>query len=134
MNIAYLTTDEVNQYLALQLAAECGAALENVWPRDVPPDGRFDAVLYDLDCLPPSERAQLLSVVLAGPAASPVALHSYNLGEHQIETLQANGVGVHRSLSAEALQSLALAAAAAAPLRGLPDTSETEQLLAAGLS
>jgi hypothetical protein len=105
--IGYLTTDEVNQHLALQLAAECGTALEVVWPRDAPPDSRFGAVLYDLECLPPAERAQLLAGLLAGPAPRPGAVHSYNLAEPQIETLRANGVGVYRSLAPEVLQSLA---------------------------
>jgi hypothetical protein len=121
----------VNEHLALQLAAACGATLEIVWPRDVPPDGRFDAVLYDLDCLPPAEREPLLSGLLAGPAAWPVALHSYNLEEHQIETLQANGVVVHRSLASELLQSLALAAAPVALPSGLRETSAPRQRLAA---
>jgi hypothetical protein len=54
--MGYRAIDEVNQHLALQLAAECGVALAVVWPRDVLPDSRFGAVLYDLDCLPFTER------------------------------------------------------------------------------
>ncbi|HYT89135.1 MAG TPA: hypothetical protein VEL76_10540 [Gemmataceae bacterium] len=134
MKIGYLTIDEVNQRLAVELAGACGAVLEIVWPRDEPPDGRFDAVLYDLDCRPPSEREQLLGVLLAGPVTCPVALHSYNLEEHQIETLQANGIAVHRTLASEAFQSLALAVAPATPPSELQETSAAQQRLAAQLS
>jgi hypothetical protein len=105
--IAYLTTDEVNQHLAQQFATEYGAGLEVVWPRDALPDSRFDAVLYDLDCLPPAEREQLLAGLLAGPAPRPGAVHSYNLTEPQIETLRANGVRIYRSLAREVFQALA---------------------------
>ena len=71
MRIAYLTTDEVNQELALRLAAGQEAQLEVIWPRDEPPDGRFDAVIYDLDCLPPPLRQQLLTDLAGGRAPPP---------------------------------------------------------------
>jgi hypothetical protein len=53
MLIGYRTIDEVNEDTARQLAQACGVRLYPLWPREAPPDGGFDAVLYDRDCLPP---------------------------------------------------------------------------------
>ena len=52
MRIAYVSTDEVDQALAARIAAECGAVVCNLLPHDPPPDGLFDAVLYNLDDVP----------------------------------------------------------------------------------
>jgi len=49
MKIAYLSTDEVNQNLAENLAARCGASQDCLSPHDPPPNGQYDAVVYDLD-------------------------------------------------------------------------------------
>jgi hypothetical protein len=106
MRIAYLTTDEVNEQLAVDLADEYGASLHVLSPRDPAPDGEFDGVLYDLDHLPPSQRQKLLSALLAGSPLDRVAVHSYSLEECQIDTLRAHGVDVHRRLEGAVFQSL----------------------------
>jgi hypothetical protein len=96
MRIAYLTTDEVNLHLAEGMAAACGLTLYPLWPRESPPDGGFDAVLYDWDCLPQPERQKLLAELLAGPRPRAVALHGYNLEDGQAEALRRHSVAVYR--------------------------------------
>jgi hypothetical protein len=120
MQIAYLTLDEVNWHLAAQFALACGAELEQVLPKDPEPDGRFDAVLYDWDSLPPRQREQFLSRLLAGPLLCPVAVHSYNLDEDRVATLRRHGVAVHARLETEVFQCLHSAREEAA--RGHPST------------
>jgi hypothetical protein len=110
MLIAYLTTDEVNQDLAMRMAEECGTTLALLSLRDGPPDGRFAAVLYDLDFLPPLQRQEVLGELLAGPSSHPVAVHSYNLEEDQVKALAENQVLVHRHLEPEVFQILCQAA------------------------
>src|SRR5262249_3031281 len=109
MRIAYLTTDEVNQQLASRLAAGQQAQLEVIWPRDEPPDGRFDAVIYDLDCLPPPLRRQLLTDLAGGGAPWPAAVHSYALDGEQIKALLGRGVIVRRRLRATLFRRLSAA-------------------------
>jgi hypothetical protein len=100
MRIAYLTTDVVNQELALRLAASQDDQLEVIWPRDEQPNGCFDAVIYDLDCLPPPLRQQLLTDLTSGGAPWPAAVHSYALKDKQIRALLRRGVIVRRRLRA----------------------------------
>jgi hypothetical protein len=109
MRIAYLTTDEVNQELALRWAAGQEAQLEVIWPRDEPPDGCFDAVIYDLDCLPPPLRQQLLTDLAGGGAPWPAAVHSYALEGEQIKALLGRGVIVRRRLRATLFRRLSAA-------------------------
>jgi hypothetical protein len=52
MRTAYLTSDEVNQDLALQIAAGCATKLCVMWPKEQGLDEDFDAVIYDLDWHP----------------------------------------------------------------------------------
>src|SRR5947209_7133634 len=47
MRFAYLTTDEVNEALARDLALACGATLEPLGPRDGLPGPGYDVVLLD---------------------------------------------------------------------------------------
>jgi hypothetical protein len=101
MRIAYLTTDEVNQDLATQMAAECGVTLVPVTPQAPSPDGQFDAVVYDLDYLPPDQRQQILTDLSSHPVGRRVAVHSYRLADEQTETLCDNGVLVYRRLEPE---------------------------------
>src|SRR5262245_40461602 len=98
MLIAYLTTDEVNQELALEMAQQCGITLCPVWPRDSQPDGQFDGVLYDWDYLPVQHQQQLLAELLSGLAPQPAALHSFNLPEDLAKALRERHVAVHRRL------------------------------------
>ncbi len=98
MRVAYLTTDEVNQEVAKHYAKKVQTNLALVSLQDAPLNGEVDGVIYDLDYLPPARREAILTQLLAGPSALPVAVHSYNLGPEEIKALRRNGVGVFRRL------------------------------------
>jgi hypothetical protein len=104
--LAYLSTDEVNQALALQLAAQLGVGLELLSLEDGPPDAAVVGMLYDLDYLPPDRKQEVLSELLAGALPCAVAVHSYNLDEDQVEQLVQNGVTVSTRLEAKILEAL----------------------------
>ena len=98
MRIAYFTTDEVNQDLAVRMAECCGATVYLLSPQDTPPDGCFDAVLYDWDYWPVASRREVLQQLLAAPAPGLVAIHGYHLDEEHAAALQRNGVVMFRRL------------------------------------
>jgi hypothetical protein len=98
MRIAYLTLDEVNETLATLMAEECGATLFCLMPRDPKPDGEFDAVLYDLDSLPPCHKKELLSELLSSPPLHPVGVHSFQLQEDEQAALRRGGLLVCRHI------------------------------------
>lgn len=106
MRIAYLTTDDVNQNLALHLAAGCRVNLITVWPRDPAPDGQFDALLYDLDYLPLPQRQEILAELAGKRPSCPVAVHSYSLADDLVAALRRNQVTVFRRLDPEVFQFL----------------------------
>jgi hypothetical protein len=113
VRIAYLTIDEVNESLAVPMAAACGLDLDPRSPRDWPGPGAFDAVVYDLDYLASPLRQEVLRSLLAGPVRVPAAVHSYHLEEEEAEALRRNGVVVDRRLDVSLFEALAAAAAAA---------------------
>jgi hypothetical protein len=78
--IAYVTTDELNEADAAPLAGKCRAEIHAVLLRDPPPNGEFDAILYDLDYLPVERRQVVLAELLAGPPHSLVGVHSLQPG------------------------------------------------------
>jgi hypothetical protein len=94
MHVAYLTTDEVNRDLALRLAEACGVTLHPLTPRDLPPDAPVDAVLYDLDFLPATQRQETLSALAAGALRLPAGVHSYSLDEGVVAALREQAVAV----------------------------------------
>jgi hypothetical protein len=104
--IAYLTTDELNEAEAAQLADECRVEIHPLLLRDPPPNGEFDAVLYDLDYLPVERRQVVLAELLAGPPHSRVGVHSFNLDEEQEEALRRNHVVVARRLDEALIRQL----------------------------
>jgi hypothetical protein len=110
MRVAYLTTDAVNQDWAVHRAAEDGVTVHPLALDDPPPDGQFDAVVYDWDYLPPQRRAQFLLGLLAGPLSCPAAVHSYNLEEDHIKALRRHGVAVSSWLESDLFQKLRQAA------------------------
>jgi hypothetical protein len=110
MRIAYLTTDEVNRSWVQRMAAACGLELSPLEPRDAVPEGGFDAVLYDLDHLPPSCRHRVVSGLLRGAAPGPTAVHGYALQESQAADLRRHDVAVYRDLQPELFWLLRLAA------------------------
>jgi hypothetical protein len=131
MRIAYLTLDDVNQELALELAARWGIRMDVLSPRDSFPEGALDLVLYDLDHWPEPERQQALSRLLDGPAPHPTAVHSYNLDERQVKALRGRGVAVYRRLGAavfkQARRTPGRGATAAADSRQSPGDNKCQE-------
>jgi hypothetical protein len=105
--IAYLTTDEVNEYLALQMAEENGETLCPLSPCDAPPDEDFDAAIYDWDYLSVQHRQAILAEHLAGHAPWPAAVHGYNLDDDCVKALRKQNVAVYRTLQPELFRRLA---------------------------
>jgi hypothetical protein len=101
MLFAYMTTDEVNQNRALELAAECDIDLRVLWPKDPPPDGQFDALVYDLDFWPEWQRQQLLASLVSGEQSHLTGVHGYVLDDKHAELLPQKGVLVYRRLEAD---------------------------------
>jgi hypothetical protein len=98
MQIAYLTTDEVNEHLATEMAARCGATLNPLSPVDVPAKRQYDAVLCDWDFLPRRQRQRMLRQLIRKECGYFVAVHSYNLNAQQARALRRRGVKVYRRL------------------------------------
>jgi hypothetical protein len=112
MRIAYLTTDEVNLRLAQAIAGDYGLTVCPLDPRDPPPDGEFDAVLYDWDYWPAPRHCEVLTELRAGRLPDAMAVHGYNLGADQAEALRRHTVGVYRRLQPRVFRSLSRAARA----------------------
>jgi hypothetical protein len=110
MRIAYVNIDEVNRDLAARMAAKFGAVVCELLPQDPPPDGQFDAVLYNLDDVPRNQRFALVEGLRRGNAGHPTAAHGYDISDEQAETLRRGGVAVSPRLDAELLRSLCEAA------------------------
>jgi hypothetical protein len=139
MSIAYLSADEVNRHLAGGMAAACGATLYLLSPKDPPPDGRFDAVVYDLDSMPPACREEILASALARPPTRPVAVHSYNL-DMWADALRDNGTVVTRRLVPGVLRALCRSPGSApatlppiGPRGGLADSEIVVQITVSAL-
>jgi hypothetical protein len=106
MQIAYLTTDEVNEHLALATAAACGIGLVPRTPRDEPPGEGFDAVLCDWDYLPVPQREEVIDLLLSRPAGCPVAVHSYRMEGKQRKAYRQRGLLVFRTVGPKVLTAL----------------------------
>jgi hypothetical protein len=106
MRCAYLTTDEVNEALALEMAHACGVALDPVAPKDAPPDEGYDAVVIDWDHWPGQRLEEFLVGLRNGLPACRVAVHGYHLEDGPAEVLRTHGVAVQRCLQPEVFRSL----------------------------
>lgn len=106
MRIAYLNTDEVNQAVAAMMASTYGDVVHGLRPKDAPPDGRYDAVLYNLDEVPWHRRRESLADILYGPSTCPKAVHGFDLSEEEAEMLRLHGVAVAQRLQPELFQVL----------------------------
>src|SRR5436309_11604883 len=106
MRIAYWTIDEVNFSLACDWAGAHDMTIDQVTWQDIDPTQDRDAVLYDLDSLPTATRAEILSCLVLSALPLPVAVHSYNLEDSQIELFVACGVAVYRRLESEVFGNL----------------------------
>jgi hypothetical protein len=110
MRVAYLTTDEVNEHLALSMAAACDIELVPQAPREPAPDEEFDAVLYDWDYLPPEHRQELRERLRAGRGPGRVIVHGYNLGKKEVAAWRQQGIAVFRRLESKVFRALLRAA------------------------
>jgi len=113
MRMAYLTTDEVNENLALEMSERQGVTLCPQVPKNPPPDDTFDAVLIDWDHWPSEHRAKLLAGMRDGLTGRPVAVHGYSLEDGLRAALRARGVVVRRRLRPGLIRLLWQAAAPA---------------------
>jgi hypothetical protein len=105
VQIGYMTTDEVNRDLVERLAAECGAVAHALSPGEMPRRGAFDAVLFDLDAIPRSQRPALFAEIVSR-AGYPRGIHGYDLEEEQARSLRLAGVAVAQRLLPELIQTL----------------------------
>ena len=119
MRIAYLTTDEVNLHLAEEMAAACGLTLCPLAPKDAPPDGEFDALLYDWDHWPAAQLREVMAALLGGSLPHAVAVHGYNLGDGRAEALRQHTVAVYRRLQPRVFRFLRRAARTVRAARAL---------------
>ena len=126
MRIAYLTTDEVNRHLAEEMAAACGVTLCPLEPRDHPPGGEFDALLYDWDHWPAARRREALAELLGGSLPHAVAVHGYNLEDGRAEALRRHTVAVYRRLQPRVFRFLRLAARTVRAARAVGRSPQAE--------
>ena len=103
MRIAYVSTDEVNQDLAERIAAKHGVGVCKRLPTDRKPDDQCDAVLYNLDDIPPAERSALIEGFRSGKLDHPTAVHGYDITDEEARTLSRNGVSAARRLRSDLL-------------------------------
>jgi hypothetical protein len=128
MRFAYLTTDEVNQSLARDIALGCGITLDTLFPKDGPPDRGYDAVVYDWDSWPVELRQEFLASLEKGPLYRPVAVHGYDLPEDHAEALRNRGVALYRRLRPEMFQRLHRAALPISATDGRVDDGEEREV------
>ena len=107
MKIAHITTDEVNQALAVQAARPLGVTMTPLDPEELPTDVPFDAVLYDLDRVPPDRRQTLVDEIRSETTVLPLAVYGYCLSEEQAGKLRFRGVAVAQRLHAALIRTLA---------------------------
>ena len=96
MRIGYVATNEVNQALAAQRAAKCGAIVCHPRPGEVHPDGLFDAVLYHRDDVPRDQRPAFLEALCLGAPDCPTAVRGYGIADEQGPASRRHGVAVAR--------------------------------------
>ncbi len=106
MRIAYITDDPVNLAVAAGLAKKCGAALAALRRDDDTSLVSFDAVLYDLDGIPPHERSELLGEIIRASSSCPRAVHGYALDDDQARSLRLSGVAVAQRLQLGLIRAL----------------------------
>jgi hypothetical protein len=125
MRIAYMTNDNVNRALAVQIAGECRAFICALAPKNSTSDDLFHAVLYDLDAVQRHERAELVGQIVSSPSTRLRAVHGYDIAVEQARILRYHGVAVSQRLHAGLIRSLCRAAQ---PSRATvpPDDAQTE--------
>ncbi len=107
MRIAHVTTDEVNLALGVEAASPLGASMTPLGPGEMSTHFLFDAVLYDLDRVPPNRRAALLDEIHSEMADRPMAVYGYCLSEEQAQKLRFHGVAIAQRLHTALIRTLA---------------------------
>ena len=107
MRIAHVTTDEVNQALAVHKATPLGAIVTQLTIEDILADEQFDAVLFDLDRVPPDRRQALLDEIRSKVTELPLAVYGYCLSEEQAAQLRFHGVAVAQRLHSALIRTMA---------------------------
>jgi hypothetical protein len=110
MKLAYMNSDEVNQELAVRVAALHGAVVYRLVPDSPLLDGPFDAVLYNLDEVPSGERSVLLDRLCLDSPHRPTAVHGYDITEEQARSLNRSGIPYTLRLHRDLLRNLLSAA------------------------
>jgi len=98
VKIAYMTTDEVNEGIAQQLADAHDVTLHTFWPKDAVPNGEYDAVIYDLDHWPCEQRSQFLADLQENHRACRVAVCSSSLKTREVQALGPSRVTYFRRM------------------------------------
>jgi hypothetical protein len=98
MRIAYMNIDEVNHAVAAQMAKKYGAVVCSLRPNERPPDGKYDAVIYNLDEVSRESRGDYLAQILHSPLRCPRAVHGYDLSDEEAITLGLAGIAVSQRL------------------------------------
>jgi hypothetical protein len=95
-----LSHDEVNQPLALRLAARYGFDVQTRFLKQGLPDGDCRGLVVDLDSVAPRRKAlqRLVKELSWRSHAYAVAAYGYNLEDDQIMDIRAAGIGVFRCL------------------------------------
>jgi hypothetical protein len=97
----------------LELPKELGEAgnisVQQLFPKDGSPAGKFDGLIVDLDDWGPDMRATLVDQITRCPLPCPIVLHSYDL-DGQGDALQVKGVILCRRLEPELFRLLPAAA------------------------
>jgi hypothetical protein len=106
MLIAFCSLDPVNERLARELAEAFDDTLCPLYPKDGPPDGQFEAAIYDLDHWPGDSRKEILARLCQEPPPCPVAICSYNLDEGEAKALNVRGVVVFSRLGPHVFRAL----------------------------
>jgi hypothetical protein len=109
MRIAHITTDEVNQALAVDAAKPLGALVTPLATEDNLTNEMFDAVLLDLDRVAPYRRQALLDEIRSEATALPMAVYGYCLSDEQAGKLRFHGVAVAQRLHKALVRTLAKA-------------------------
>ena len=106
MQIAYVNTDQVNQAEAMKMAKKYGAVVYGLRPKDPSPEGRYDAILYNLDDVLRHERSRIIEGILERPSSCPKAVHGYDVSEDEINLFRLHGVAVAQRLQPELVRIL----------------------------
>lgn len=107
MNIAYLTTDDVNGALAALFAGHAGMNLSLAAPYRPAHLDRADGIVLDLDYLPAGTVARLLDGTHDVQAVRrPIAVHGYNIDDGRADQLRNRGVAVFRRLDVNVFTTL----------------------------